>query len=95
MPYLRNSGWQALVGKKEEVYNAQAIGLMHKLISSTRDNDDLSFGFKKSFEAWERELTKSKSTKGKYLVKTCFKDIFGFAAHQQNTSYVLGYKSNF
>ena len=48
----------------EEIDNAHVFCLMHKLISSNRDCDDLSIGFHRSIEARKRELTNSKTTKG-------------------------------
>ena len=48
----------------EEIDNAHVLCLMHKLISSCRDSDDLSIGFHPSIDARERELTNNKSTKG-------------------------------
>ena len=40
--------------ESEEIVNAHVICLMHKLISSSRDSDDLSIGFHRSNEARER-----------------------------------------
>ena len=76
----------------EETDNGHVICLMYKLISSSRDSDDLSIGFHRSNEARETELTNKKATKGKYHVRICLKDIFGFAGHQDNCTYGLGYK---
>ena len=61
----------------EEIYNAHVICLMHKLISSSRDSDDLSNGFHRSNEARQRELTNNKTTKGLYLVRIYLKGISG------------------
>ena len=44
----------------EEIDNAHVICLMHKLISSSRDCDDLSIGFHRSNAVRERELTNNK-----------------------------------
>ena len=52
----------------EETDNAHVICLMHNLVSSSRDSDDLSIGFHRSIEARERELTDNKTTKGSYNV---------------------------
>ena len=47
---------KSLSGKEiEEIDNARAICLKHKLISSSRDSDDLSVGFHRSNEALEKE----------------------------------------
>ena len=77
--------------EKEEIDNARVICLMHKLISSSRDSDPLSIGFHRSNETREGELTNKKTTKGNYRVGIYLKDIFGFAEHQDNCSYGLGY----
>ena len=65
---------------------------MFKLISSSRDSDKLSTGFHRSIEARERELVTNKTTKGMCQVRVCSKDVFGFAEHQDNFRYGLGYK---
>ena len=41
----------------EELDKAHVICLLHKLILSSRDSDDLSIGFPRSIDARERELT--------------------------------------
>ena len=76
----------------EEIDNADAICLMYKLISSSRDSDDLTIRFHRSIEGRERELTNIKTTKGNYHVRIHFKGVFGFAVHQDNCTYGLGYK---
>ena len=55
----------------EEIDNAQVLCLMHKLISSSGDIDDLSIGFHQCNEVQERELTNNKTTKGNYHVRIC------------------------
>ena len=65
---------------------------MHKLISSSRDSDDLSIGFHRSNAAPERTITNNKKTKGNYHVRIYLKDVFGFAEHQDNCTYGLGDK---
>ena len=60
-------------------------------MSSCGDSDDLSIGFHRRIEARERELTNNKTTKGNYHVRFFF-GIFGFAEHQNNCSYGLGFK---
>ena len=66
---------------------------MHKLISSSRDSDDLSIGFHRSNGVRERKLTNKKTTKVNYHVRVYLKDVFVFAEHQNNCTYGLGYKS--
>ena len=53
-----------------EIDNAHVICLLYKLISSSRDSDDLSIGFHMSNDGRERELTDNDITKGKYHVWT-------------------------
>ena len=78
--------------EREETDNAHVVCLMYKLISSSRDSDDLSIGFHRSIEAQEKALTNNKKTQGNYHVRNCLKDIFGSAEHQNNCAYGLGYK---
>ena len=65
---------------------------MHKLLSSSRDSDDLSIGCHRSNEIFERKLTNNKTTKGNYHLRNFLQDVFGFAEHQDNCTYCLGYK---
>ena len=76
----------------EEIENAHVFCLMHKLISISRDSDNLSIGFHRCNATRERELTNNKTTKGIYLVRFYLKDVFGFAEHHDNCTYGLGYK---
>ena len=57
----------------EEMDNAHVVCLMHKLMSSSRDSDDLSTGFHRSNPVRERELTDNKTTKGNYRVRIYLK----------------------
>ena len=50
-----------------EIDNAHVCSV-YKLISSSRDSDDLSVGFHRSIEARGRELTNKKTIKGNYHV---------------------------
>ena len=45
-----------------EIDKAHVICFMYKLLSSSRDNDDLSIGFHRNIEAGERKLTNQKTT---------------------------------
>ena len=63
----------------EEIHNAHVLCLMRKLISSSRDSDDLSLGSHQCNGVRERELTNNKTTKGNYHVRLYLKDVFGFA----------------
>ena len=72
-----------------ETDKAHAICSMHKLLSSSRDSDDLLIGFHRSNESRERELTYNKTTDGNYHVRNFLKGVSGFAEHQDNCSYGL------
>ena len=60
-------------------------------MSSSGDSDDLSIGFHRIIEARERKLTTNKRTKGNYYFRIFLKDVIGFAGHQDNCAYGLGY----
>ena len=65
---------------------------MYKLLTSSRDSDDLSIGFDRDRTRRRNELTNNKNIKGKYHVRIYLKDIFGFAGYQKKGTYGLGYK---
>ena len=65
----------------EEINIAHIAGLMYKLITSSKDSDDLSIGFDRSRDRRKRELFNNKNIKGKYHVRIMLIDIFGFAEH--------------
>ena len=65
---------------------------MYKLITSSKDSNDLSIGFDNSRDRRRDELAQNKNIKGKYHLKIMLKDVFGFAEHQQKATYGLGYK---
>ena len=65
---------------------------MYKLLSSSRDSDDLSIGFDRSRDRRKRELNNNNTQKGKYHLRIYLKDVFGFAEHQQVGTFGLGYK---
>ena len=74
----------------EDTDNAHVICLMYKLISSSRDSDDLPIGFQRSSGVPERELSKNKQTKGISHVRIYLIDMFSFAEHQNKCTYGLG-----
>ena len=76
----------------EEISHAHIVSLMYKLLTSSRDSDDLSIGFDRNRGRRKNELTDNKTTKGKYHIRIYLKDIFGFAEHQEKGTYGLGYK---
>ena len=75
----------------EEIDNAHDICLMHKLLPSSRDSDDLPIDFHQIKEAREAELTNNKTTKRNY-VTFYLKDVFRFAEHQGYCTHGLGFK---
>ena len=65
---------------------------MYKLLTSSKDSDDLSIGFDRNRGRRKNELSNNKSNKGKYHIRIYQKDVFGFAEHQEKGTYGLGYK---
>ena len=76
----------------EEISHAHIVSLMYKLLTSSKDSDDLSIGFNRSRDKRKRELTNDKNIKGKYHIRIYLKDIFGFTEHLEKGTYGLGYK---
>ena len=80
-------------GKHLEIIDhAHIVCLMYKLLSSSRDSDDLSIGFDRIRDRRKRELKNNKTQKGKNHLRIYLKDVFGFAEHQQVGTFGLGYK---
>ena len=76
----------------EEISHAHIVSLIYKLLTSSKDSDDLSIGFDRDRGRRKRELTNNKNIKGKYHARICLKDISGFAEHQEKVTYGLGYR---
>ena len=76
----------------EDISHAHLVSLMYKLITSSKDSNDLSISFDHSRNKRRDELALNKNIKGKYHVKIMLKDVFGFAEHQEKATYGLGYK---
>ena len=76
----------------ENVDHSHIVSLMYKLLTSSRESDDLSIGFDRSRVRRKQELTNNKNIQGKYHIRIYLKDIFGFAEHQEKATYGLGYK---
>ena len=74
-----------------KIENGHIACLMYKLLTTARGCDDLCIGFGRSPDSKQREIINNKKIKGKYLVRIYLKDIFGFAEHQLNGTYGLGY----
>ena len=76
----------------EDISHSHIVSLTYKLITSTKDSDDLSIGYDHSRNRRRDELALNKNIKGKYHLKIMLKDVFGFAEHQEKATYGLGYK---
>ena len=76
----------------EEISHAHIVSLMCKLLTSSKDSDDLSIGFDRNRGRRKNYLSINKTIKCKYHIRTYLKDIFGFAEHQEKGTYGLGYK---
>ena len=76
----------------EEVTHAHFVSLIYKLVSSSKDSDDLSIGFHRDRGKRKNELSNNKNIKGKYHTRIYLKDILGFAEHQEKATYGLGYR---
>ena len=76
----------------EDISHAHLVSLMYKLITSSKDSNDLSIGFDYSRNRRRDELAFNKNIKGNYHLKNLLNDVFGFAEHQDKATYGLGYK---
>ena len=76
----------------EDISYAHLFSLMYKLITSSKDSNDLSIGFDHNRNRRRDELALNKNIKVKYHVKIMLKGIFGFAEHQEKATFCLGYK---
>ena len=63
----------------EKIDHAHIVSLLCKLLSSSRDSDDLSIGFDRSRDRRKRELLNNKTQKCKFHLRIYLKDVFGFA----------------
>ena len=76
----------------EDISHAHLVSPMYKLITSSKDSNDLLIGFDHSRNRRRDQLALNKNIKGKYHLKIMLKDVFGFAEHQEKATYGLGYK---
>ena len=76
----------------EDISLAHIVSLMYKLITSSKNSDDLSIGFDRCRNRREDELAQNKNVKCKYHVRIMLMDAFGFAEHQEKATYGFGYK---
>jgi len=73
----------------EDISHAHNVSLMYTLITSSKESDDLSIGFDRDRNRRRNERTNNKNIKGKYHLRIKLKDVFGFAEHQEEATYVL------
>ena len=59
----------------EEITHAHIVSLMYKLLTSSKDGDNLSIGFDRNRGRTKNELTNNKTIKGKYHIRFYLKDI--------------------
>ena len=76
----------------EDISHAHLVSLMYKLITSSKNSDDLSIGFDRSRARRQDEMTDNKNVKGKFHLRNMLKDVFGFAESQEKATFGLGYK---
>ena len=76
----------------EEITNAHTVCLMYKVITSSKDSDDLSIGFDRNRGRRKNELTNNKNIKGKCHKRIYLKNVFGYAEHQEKGTYGLSYR---
>ena len=77
---------------KENIDHAHIVSLMYKLLSSSRDSDDLSIGFDRSRDKRKRELLNNKTQKRKFHLRIYLKDVLGFAEYQEVGTFGLSYR---
>ena len=65
---------------------------MYKLLTYSKDSDDISIGFNRSRYRRKDELALNKSVRGKYHLRIMLQNNFCFAEHQEKATYGLGYK---
>ena len=76
----------------EDISHPHLVSLLYKLITSSKNSDDLSVGFHRSRNIRKDEPAQNKNVKGKNHLRVTLKDVFGFAEHQEKATYGLGYK---
>ena len=65
------------------ICHADIVSLMYKLLTSSKDSDDLSIGFDRSRNRRRDKLTNNKNIKGKYRLRIMLMDVIGFAECQK------------
>ena len=94
-PIALSSNYELTNSSREQLENishAHVVSLMYELITSSKDSDDLSFGFDRCRDRRQRELTNRRRTKGKNHLKIYLRDIFDYSEYQEKATISLGYK---
>ena len=76
----------------KNIDHSHIVSLMYRLLSSSRDSDDLSIGFDRSRDRRKRELLNNKTQKDKFHLRIYLKDVFVFAEHQKTGTFGLSYQ---
>ena len=77
----------------EDITHAHIVLVMYKLITSSKDSEDLSNGFEKDRKRRQRQLSVNKNLKGNFNHKNMLEDKLGFAEKQEKDTF--GYKLTF
>ena len=75
----------------EDISHAQKVSLMYKLVTSSKDSDDLFLGFDRSRSRRRKKLTQ-KNIKSKHHLRFLLRDLFEYAEHQEKATYGLGHE---
>ena len=73
----------------EEISHAHIVILIFKLLTSSKDSDDLSIGFDRNRGKRKSELSNNKNIKRKYHIRNYLKDIFGYAEYQEKKEHMV------
>ena len=76
----------------KNIDHAHTVSLMYKLLSSSRDSDDLSIGFNRSRDRRKREFLNNKTQKCKFHLRIYLKGVFGFSEYQEVGTFGLSYR---
>ena len=63
---------------------------MYQLITSAKGYNELSVGFSRCRGRRKEDLNNNKNIKGKYHLTIMLKDVFGYAEHQEESTFGLG-----
>ena len=76
----------------EYIIHAHIEPFRYKLLTSSKDSDDLSFHFDLDRNRKQNQITKDKVIKRKYHVRIMLMDVSGFAQNQEKITFGMGYK---